>query len=192
MTLTLRDNLRHTYGDYITWSGDERYELIDGIAYAMSPAPTRLHQRFVAEIFRQIADALEESPCEVNIAPFDVRLPANDEDDESTSTVIQPDIVVVCDPDKLDERGCRGAPDWIIEILSPATAVHDQINKLAIYQRHGVQEYWLIHPADRIATVYLPDGTGYGKPQLFELRGTLSSQKPAVTIDWQQILAHIE
>ncbi len=173
MSLPLRDSALHTYGEYTSWREDQRYELIDGSAYAMSPAPSRLHQRFVGELYRQIADALESGPCEVNLAPFDIRLPEDDEADEVIKTVVQPDISVVCDPVKLDDRGCRGAPDWIIEVLSPASAAHDQIKKRALYERHCVSEYWLVHPTDHIVTVYCYEGDEFGKPVLYELEGTL-------------------
>jgi Uma2 family endonuclease len=131
MGLPLRDAHRHTYGDYLGWPEDIRYELIDGEAYLMAPAPSPAHQRLVLELARQIADAPEGGPCEVFVAPFDVRLPHADEADEQVDTVLQPDLTVVCDPKKIDERGCRGAPDWVIEVLSPATAAHDQTKKLA-------------------------------------------------------------
>ena len=163
MNLPIRDTRSHNYGEYLTWPEDRRYELIDGVAYAMSPAPNRSHQQFVLHIARQISDALDGTPCEVNIAPFDVRLPDTGEADEDIQTVVQPDILVVCDQMKLDERGCRGAPDWVIEILSPSSAAHDQINKLAIYERHGVKEYWIVHPTDRIVGVYRLEGVHYGK-----------------------------
>jgi Uma2 family endonuclease len=190
MPLPLRDTSRHTYGEYLTWAEDVRYELIDGEAYAIAPAPTRGHQRLVLEIVRQIADALDDSPCEVNMAPFDVRLPESDEADEAIATVVQPDIVVVCDPVKLDERGCRGAPDWIIEVLSPATAGHDQIRKLALYERHRVREYWLAHPTDRVVTVYrLADGA-YDRPLVSEMQDQLRSAVcPQVEIDWARVVA---
>ena len=189
MSLPLRDAHRHTYGEYLTWSQDERFELIDGVAYTMAPAPIRGHQRLVGELFRQIADALEGGPCEVNVAPFDVRLPEKDEADEAILTVVQPDIAVVCDRAKLDERGCRGAPDWIIEVLSPASAGHDQIAKLALYERHGVREYWLAHPADRIVTVHRLEGGAYGRPRVSEMKDRLASIAcPQVEIDWERVL----
>ncbi len=102
------------------------YELIDSVAYAVAPAPTRVYQRLVVELSRQIGDALEGAPCQVNVAPFDVRLLKANEADEDISTVVEADIVVVCDAAKLDARGCRGAPDLVIEALLPATAAHDQ------------------------------------------------------------------
>lgn len=110
MSLPLRDPHRHTYGEYRGWPEDQRYELIDGIAYAMAPAPSRQHQRLVGELFRAVADALEGKGCEVNVAPFDVRLPVGHEADDDIDTLVQPDISVVCDLSKLDDKGCRGAP----------------------------------------------------------------------------------
>ncbi len=190
MGLPVRDQLRHNYGEYLTWPEDRRYELIDGVAYAMAPAPTRSHQRLTFELGRQIADALEGSGCEINIAPFDVRLPDHDEADEEVVTVVQPDLVVVCDKGKLDERGCRGAPDWIIEVLSPSTAAHDQILKLALYERHGVKEYWLAHPADRIVTIYWLEDGQYSRPSIHAMEGSLNARcLNAVEIDWEKIVA---
>ena len=171
MSLPQRDEQHHTYGEYLLWPEDQRYELIDGVAYAMTPAPTRRHQEVLGELFRQVANALQHHPCKAFIAPFDVRLPKGDEADEQVDTVVQPDLSVICDPDKLDERGCRGAPDWVVEVLSPATASHDHKLKRAVYERAGVREYWLIHPIDRMVTIYRlenglrpPRGAGAERP----------------------------
>jgi Uma2 family endonuclease len=189
MGLPLRDMHRHTYGEYQTWPDDVRYELIGGEAYLMAPAPSPAHQRLVGEMFRQIADALEGRRCEVFIASFDVRLPRADEADEAVDTVVQPDLCIVCDPAKIDQWGCRGAPDWVIEVLSPATAAHDQTVKLAAYERAGVQECWFVHPTDRTVMVYQLDGAAYGRPALTELQGTLSAQAVSdVAIDWARAL----
>ncbi|MCS6785703.1 MAG: Uma2 family endonuclease, partial [Thiobacillaceae bacterium] len=98
----------YTYADYCTWPEDERCELIDGVAYAMAPAPTRSHQLCVVELSRQVATALKGGPCQVFVAPFDVRLPHADEADERVDTVVQPDVLAVCDASKVDERGVRG------------------------------------------------------------------------------------
>lgn len=189
MGLALRDQQRHTYGEYCTWPEDVRYELIDGQAYAMSPGPSRRHQEIGFEVARQIADALEGTGCRVYVVPFDVRLPRGNEADDDVDTVVQPDLLVVCDRDKLDDRGCRGAPDWVIEVLSPSSAGHDKILKRAVYERHGVKEYWLIHPVDRVVTVYrLVDGA-YGKPDIYELKDTLACGiLPVAVIDWARVL----
>ncbi len=189
MALPQRDQEYHTYADYRQWPEEVRYELIDGFAYAMGPAPTRRHQEVAGEVFRQIADTLEGSPCRPYIAPFDVRLPQADERDDQVDTVVQPDISVICDKAKLDERGCRGAPDWIVEVLSPATAGHDQIVKRALYERVGVREYWLVHPVDRVVSIYLLENGAYGKPVVQELDGTTGvTILPQVVIDWVRVL----
>lgn len=189
MGLPLRDDSHHTYGDYCRWPEDLRYELIDGVAYAMSPAPSPRHQEIVGEIYRQIADALEGGACRVYLAPFDVRLPHADEADDRIDTVVQPDLSIICDRDKIDDRGCRGAPDWVIEIISPATAGHDQIIKRDLYERHGVREYWIIHPTDRIVSIYsLIDGA-YGKPDVHELTATLPGRiRTEVVINWAKVV----
>jgi len=192
MGLPHRDLEFHTYGDYVSWTDEIRHELIDGVAYAMSPAPTRLHQEVTGEMFRQIADALDSSPCRPYIAPFDVRLPRAKESDDDVDTVVQPDISVICEESKLDERGCRGAPDWIIEVLSSGTASHDQIIKRALYERVGVREYWLVHPTDKVVTIYLLENGAYGKPALQELAGTTSTTAlPGITIVWERVLREV-
>lgn len=184
MGLPQRDTQRHTYGDYLHWPEDTRYELIDGIAYAMT-APTRRHQETLLELARQVANALQSHPCRPFIAPFDVRLPKGEEADQDIDTVVQPDLCVVCDPQKLDERGCRGAPDWVVEVLSPATAGHDHILKRAVYERAGVREYWLVHPVDRIVTVYRLEGSRFAVPEVRELEGKQAvGVLPGVEIDW--------
>ena len=189
MGLPQRDLEFHTYADYLAWPADIRYELIDGIAYAMGPAPVRRHQEVAGEMFRQIADALDGSPCRPYIAPFDVRLPCANEADEFVNTVVQPDISVICDKTKLDERGCRGAPDWIIEVISPSTASHDQIVKRALYERVGVREFWLVHPVDNVVIIYLLQNGAYGKPEVQELVDTtMSSVLPEVRIVWERVL----
>jgi Uma2 family endonuclease len=174
-----------TYADYYRWPEDERWELIDGEAYAMA-APGRAHQTVVGELFRQIANYLIGKPCRPFIAPFDVRLPNREEADDEVTTVVQPDISVICDPDKLDDRGCRGAPDWVIEVLSPSTAARDQIEKLAVYERAGVREVWLVHPTDHVVIVYTLNADGsYGKPAIHETTGTLTPGLfPDLLIEW--------
>lgn len=190
MGLPQRDQARHTYADYCTWPEDCRYELIDGVAYLMAPAPTFAHQTVAFQIGHQAATALEGKPCRVLVAPLDVRLPKPGQGDDDTDTVVQPDVMVVCDPAKIEPRGIRGAPDWVVEVLSPATASHDQIVKRRIYAEAGVREYWLVHPQDRVLTVYrLKDG-GYGAPEITELTGeTPVAAVAGVVIRWTSIVA---
>ncbi|HRF13204.1 MAG TPA: Uma2 family endonuclease [Candidatus Accumulibacter phosphatis] len=189
MTLPRATGHRFTYADYRQWPDDERWELIDGVAYAMAPAPTISHQTLAGQLFRQIDQALDGTPCRTLIAPVDVLLPGANEVDEQVTTVVQPDILVVCDPAKVTENHIRGAPDWIIEVLSPATARHDHLTKRALYERAGVREYWLVHPVDRVITLYtLKDGL-YGGPEIVEMAGERSPAIfPEIVIRWQAVL----
>ena len=197
MGLALRDPEYHTFGDYLTWPEDVRYELIDGEAYMMAPAPTVSHQDIAGEVYYQLRNALQDKPCRALIAPVDVRLPKADEADEQIDTVVQPDVLVVCDKSKVSERGIRGAPDWVLEVLSPSTAGHDQVKKLHLYERHGVREYWMVHPRDKVLTVYtLNNGAGgkpeYGRPYTQELSGeTPVGVLEGVTIQWDELAARL-
>ena len=189
MALPKATDHRFTYADYRQWPADERWELIDGVAYAMAPAPTISHQTLAGQLFRQIDEALDGAPRRALIAPVDVLLPTPEETEDRTTTVVQPDILVVCDPKKITERNVRGAPDWIIEVLSPASARHDHLTKRALYERAGVREYWLVHPVDRVITVYtLKDGQ-YGGPEIADMAGErVPTIFPEIVIRWQAIL----
>jgi len=139
-----------TYADYLTWPEDERWELIDGVAYAMVPGPLRLHQAISGDLYVLLRKSLEGKPCQVYFAPFDVRLTEVDESDEATKTVVQPDLSVFCSETHLDEKGAKGPPDLVVEILSPSTSSRDTIVKRALYERHGVPEYWIVDPETRM------------------------------------------
>ena len=192
MGYALRSSEHYTYADYLAWPEDSRYELIDGQAYLMAPAPTFNHQLLVFEIAYQVRTALEGKPCTVVVAPVDVRLPKADEADDAIDTVVQPDVLVVCDASKIEMRGVRGAPDWVVEVLSPASASHDQTLKLRAYERAGVREYWLVHPLDQVVTVYRLDGTDYGRPDIQALAGeTAIGALPGVTIHWDTIVPRL-
>lgn len=193
MGLPLRDVDHHTYADYLSWPEDVRCELIDGMAYLMAPAPGVSHQEIAGEIYRQLANALQGKACRALIAPVDVRLPKADEADECIDTVVQPDVLVVCDAGKVSERGVRGAPDFVVEVLSPATAAHDMVKKRRLYERHRVREYWLVHPVDRVLTIYRITASGeYGKPDTQELLGTTDvGVLPGVTIAWDDLAARL-
>ena len=193
MTVLQRDKHYHTYADYLTWSRDYGDELINGTAYVREPpCPSRPHQAIVGELYRQAANALEDKPCRVCVAPLDVRLPKSTEEDDQVDTVVQPDVLIVSDLKKLDARGVRGAPDWVAEVLSPSTARYDRTLKLSAYERAGVREVWLIDPVDRILTVYLLEAGYYGRATVLELKGrTQLTAVPGVTIDWARVLAKI-
>lgn len=192
MGLARRDNAHHTYLDYLGWPEDVRYELIDGEAFLMAPAPDLAHQELAGEIFFQLRQALGDGPCKPFIAPVDVRLPRADEADEQIDTVVQPDVLVVCDPSRLDRRGVRGAPDLVVEVLSPSTASHDHVRKRQIYERAGVKEYWLVHPNDRMVTIYRLIAGAYGKPDGQALQGeTAVGVLPGVVIAWDALVERL-
>ncbi|WP_308873930.1 Uma2 family endonuclease [Thiothrix subterranea] len=175
----------YTYADYAKWPEGEHWELIDGVAYAMA-APSRQHQDVVLELGSQILQHLRGKPCRPYVAPFDVRLPRQQEADDKVDTTVQPDISVICERSKLDDKGCRGAPDWIIEVVSPSSAIMDMEKKRRLYERHGVKEYWIAHPSDRWLMVYtLGEDGKYGQFQLFGLDEPATvGLFPELSIDW--------
>lgn len=181
-----------TYGDLRRWGDDTRWEIIDGQAYAMT-GPSWQHQAVTMGLSAQLLAYFRSRGCRVLPAPLDVRLPRGSEPDDDVETTVQPDISVVCDPSKLDERGCRGAPDLVIEVLSPSTAGRDHLTKRALYERHGVREYWLVHPIDRIVTMHRRTGQGGFSPsELFEARGVQRMDGfPGLEIDWDQAFADV-
>ena len=158
MTLPSRQ-VRYTFADVLTWDEGENIEIIDGEAFMMA-TPSRIHQKISMELSRQLANYLEGKSCEVYPAPFSVRLFEQDGDrPENVDTAVEPDISVVCDRSKLDKYGCKGAPDMIIEILSPSTRRHDRLVKLNLYQRAGVREYWIADPDNASVQVFTLDSS---------------------------------
>lgn len=155
-------NKTYTYADYLTWQFSERLELIKGWIYNMSPAPRRVHQEIVGNIFLKIGTHFEHKHCKVYQSPFDVRLVKNiNQPDQEVTTVVQPDICIICDLEKLDERGCEGAPDMIIEILSPSTMKKDYYEKFNLYQENGVKEYWLVNPEGKSLQIFYLENNEY-------------------------------
>ena len=144
-----------TFADYLTWNENEHIELIDGEAVRMAP-PSTVHQLISGELSRQLANFLEGKKCRAIPAPFAIRLFEGEDDTPAdVQTVVEPDISVICDRSKLDEHGCKGAPDMVIEILSPSTRRHDRLVKLNLYQRAGVKEYWIVSPSEQTVEVFL-------------------------------------
>jgi Uma2 family endonuclease len=155
-----------TYADYLTWPEDERWEILDGRAYLLA-TPSRRHQEISGELHRQFANYLVGKPCRVYPAPFGVRLDV-EKNDTDIKNVVEPDLTMVCDPSKLDEKGCKGAPDMIIEIVSPSSARSDKITKFNKYERAGVKEYWIVEPLEKLVSVFVLQANGrYGRPETY-------------------------
>lgn len=152
---------RHTFADVLTWDEKDRIEIINGEAVMMAP-PSRVHQKICFEIGRQLGNYLEGKKCEVYPAPFAVRLFEESGDyPEDVDTMVEPDLSVVCDPGKLDDHGCKGAPDLVVEVLSPSTRRHDRMIKFNLYQRAGVKELWLVDPDTRDVQTFVLEGGRY-------------------------------
>lgn len=155
------EKARYTFADCLAWEENERIEIVNGEAFMMA-TPSSRHQEICFEIGRQLGNFLEGKRCKVYPAPFGVRLFEQDGDaPKDVDTVVEPDISVVCDRNKIDKRGCKGAPDLVIEILSPSTRRHDRLVKLNLYQQAGVREYWIVDPDTQSVQVFLPDTGGF-------------------------------
>lgn len=162
MNITSLDQLdpngSYTYADYLRWQFTERVELLRGKIRQMA-APSRKHQGVSQNLSVLLGTALWKSPCKVYVAPFDVRL-TRMRDDKEVKTVVQPDLCVICDPSKLDDRGCNGAPDLIIEILSPGNSRTEMKDKFELYQEAGVLEYWVVSPIEKTIQIWTLDEEG--------------------------------
>lgn len=181
---------RYSYADYLMWRLKERIELIQGKIFKMSPAPGTEHQRISHELDRQFGNFFHRKPCQVFPAPFDVRLPRQGEQaDEAIFTVVQPDLCVVCNADKLDEKGCKGAPDLVVEILSPGNSKREMRDKFEAYEEAGVREYWLVNPAEKTVFIYLLNEQGrfIGLQPLTEDQAAVSSIFPELEIGLNEL-----
>lgn len=158
---------RYTFADILSWDIDARIELIDGVPYMMAP-PSTEHQRITGEIFRQVANFLVGKKCQAFPAPFGVRLFSRKEDTpDDEGTVLEPDITVVCDRDKLDEHGCKGAPDFVVEVLSPSSQRRDRLEKYNLYRLAGVREYWIVDPERKLVQAVTMEEGQYPLPQVY-------------------------
>jgi len=164
MELVLDEAKLYTYADYLMWLDDKRRELLNGFIRLMSPAPTLKHARISGEIFVLLKNYVNKKNghCQVFAAPFDVRLPKRPDEiaDDKIYTVVQPDICIVCDESKLEERGCLGAPDMVVEIISVASAKYDFNDKYNLYEAAGVREYWVASPKDKAIVVFILQDNG--------------------------------
>jgi Uma2 family endonuclease len=146
---------KYTYADYLTWTDEESWELIDGTAHNMSPAPSPKHQSVLGELITEFTVYLRGKTCRAFAAPFDVRLFSEGKSDDEVDHVVQPDLSVVCDSNKIDNKGCKGSPDLVIEVLSPSTSKMDKWIKFKLYERAKVREYWIVDPFTETIEVYL-------------------------------------
>lgn len=183
-TTPTRRTDRYTYRDYRGWPEEERWELINGVAFDMSPAPRRAHQRVLAKLYVQMDGFFAGEPCKPHIAPVDVLFAEAGEVEDEVRTVVQPDAFVVCDAEKLTTDGVHGAPDFVIEVLSPGTAMKDQSEKRRLYENHQVAEYWIVNPDTFEVLVYRLKGEGsYGLPTACDLRaGVPVARFPGLTL----------
>lgn len=164
----LNEKKQYTYADYLTWSEDERWEIIDGVPF-LQAAPSPTHQLISGELYRQFANYLLGKTCKAYLAPFCVRLTNGEEkQNEDIMKVVEPDLTIICDKSKIDEKGCNGSPDLIVEVMSPSSIKHDRVTKFNKYEKAGVREYWIVEPEGRIISVFiLQSNDRYGRPEIY-------------------------
>lgn len=187
-------NGRYSYADYKTWNLRERVELIMGKIFRMTPAPREDHQRISTALVGEFYNFLKGRKCNVYSAPFDVRFPEeNKSEDGEIKTVVQPDICVICDQKKIDERGCKGAPDLIVEIVSENSVKKDLHEKFDLYERSGVHEYWIVHPVDKTLIIYYLDKHGKYQPSRLFTSGDIvhSRSLPGLTLSLDVIFQNL-
>lgn len=182
----------YTYADYLKWQFEEQMELIRGRIYKMSPAPTPIHQEICSNLNREFSNYLQKKKCKVYPAPFDVRLPVkNRKKDNQVTTVVQPDLSIVCDLSKIDGRGCVGAPDLVVEVLSPGNTHKEVRLKHELYEEAGVKEYWIVYPSEENIAVFLlnEDGKYEGATLYAGKQSILSKAVSGLTIKLKDIFS---
>ncbi len=186
----LDTNDHYTYADYLTWQFEQRVELLRGKVFPMA-APKRRHQEASVNLEFELLTYFRNKSCKVYNAPFDVRLPVpNPSKRNSVETVVQPDICVVCDLDKLDDAGCIGAPDWVIEITSPGTVKKDFNEKYRLYEEAGVREYWIVMPGDKVVYVFAWQQGVFEEIGIYEKPGPITSVLfPDLIVEQESIFA---
>ncbi|WP_209329166.1 Uma2 family endonuclease [Lunatimonas salinarum] len=184
----------YSYADYLTWQMDDVVELIKGKVFKKAAAaPKRIHQRISAKLLTRLYVFLDGKHCQVYGAPFDVRFPKTSKEDKHIFNVVQPDICVICDPAKLDERGCIGAPDLIVEILSPSNSKTELKHKYELYESHGVREYWIIHAETQDLLIYSLENGRYVPSRLLTSGDLVeSSVLPGFKLDLEEFFGDIE
>ena len=180
----------YSYRDYLAWQFDDMVELVRGRIMKMSPAPLTQHQIIVGRLISDIERHLRRKPCQVFVAPFDVRLAKkkSGSSDEQILTVVQPDLCIVCDPSKIDRRGCLGVPDMIIEVLSPGNMDYDTKVKFGIYEEFGVNEYWIVSPGDENVVVYHLQNGKYALHREYAEPGDIPiATLPGFSLEWSEL-----
>ena len=166
----------YTAKDYVKWTFDGLYELINGKVWKMAPAPGAKHQRASFELTAEFSKVFRRQKCEVFVAPFDVFLTKTGEDELATDTVVEPDLCIICDPSKITERGCMGAPDLVVEILSPSTAKKDLNDKYKLYEQYGIPEYWVVFPREQSIEIFTLQNKKYERWILASKGDVIQSQ----------------
>lgn len=161
------ESTHYTYADYLKFPYDEMVEIIKGKIFKMSPAPSSKHQVVSRNLCGLLFNHLRGKKCQFYNAPYDVILPVKGKDFMQSDRIVQPDILVVCDPSKIREKGCFGAPDWIIEILSPHTTKKDIQDKFDLYEESGVKEYWIIEPKNNTVEVFVLENNEYKRVKAY-------------------------
>lgn len=169
MAIQQINNKVYTYYDYLNFPNDEFVEIIDGKIFAMSPAPSRIHQELIMEISAELRNYIKSNKrqCKVYPAPFDVVLINENENENDSKNIVQPDISVICDKNKLNDKGCFGSPDMIVEIVSKFNPGNDYVKKLYLYEKYKVKEYWIVNPMKKNILVYTLTESGYNQPDLY-------------------------
>ncbi|SHI24025.1 Uma2 family endonuclease [Desulfosporosinus lacus] len=184
-----REDKKYTFADYLTYPEDERWEIIDGVQY-LQASPTPVHQEVLTELVRQIANHLIGKPCKVYPAPFCVRLPLGSEKNEyEVKNIVEPDISIICGKSKIDDKGCNGAPDMIIEIISPSSIKMDRVVKFNKYEKAGVREYWIVEPDQKlVSVVVLQINQRYGRTEIYTEEDKIAvSIFPDLVIDLSEV-----
>lgn len=182
-------NKTYTYADYLLWKFKERIELFKGKIFKMSPAPARIHQKLLLNFTRTFDNYFIKHSCELYFAPFDVRIP---DKQGNILTVVQPDLCVICDLSKLDDKGCIGAPDLVVEILSPGNTKKEQDIKYRIYEEAGVLEYWIVHPTDKNIQVFvLQNGIYIGLKPATEGEIITSTTFPELSFSTDEVFGNL-
>lgn len=169
MAIQQINNKVYTYYDYLNFPNDEFVEIIDGKIFAMSPAPSRMHQELIMEISAELRNYIKSNKgqCKVYPAPFDVVLINENENENDSKNIVQPDISVICDKNKLNDKGCFVSPDMIVKIVSKFNPGNDYVKKLYLYEKYKVKEYWIVNPMKKNILVYTLTESGYNQPDLY-------------------------